>query len=220
MNLIKILIASTVMVAVMTSCDESPDSIAQKKVDNYSSYVDSISKVETKDIAMNWEAVKANHRTYKMDANNALSTINNDSEMQNTIDKTSKKFEDFKLKMKKEITEKSASNSKQMIRKTLLGKDFDNTDISYTWINKNNILGVYQNFVNTVIENKDSYTREQWDEIKLMYEGIDSRKNTVENEGLTGEDNRKIAALKLKFAPMYTFNRMGAKSEENEAAKQ
>jgi hypothetical protein len=68
-------------------------------------------------------------------------------------------------------------------------------------------------------KNKDSYSREDWDEIKLMYEALDSRKNTVEKEGLTGEDNRKIAGLKLKFAPMYTLNRMGAKSEETAAAK-
>jgi hypothetical protein len=88
------------------------------------------------------------------------------------------------------------------------------------WINKDNILSVYQNFVDTAQENRDSYSREDWDEIKLLYEAIDTRKNTVENEGLTGSDNRKIAGLKLRFAPMYTFNRMGAKSEENAEAKQ
>jgi hypothetical protein len=30
-------------------------------------------------------------------------------------------------------------------------------------------------------------------------------------EGLSGDDNRKNLVLKLKFAPMYTLNRMGAK---------
>jgi hypothetical protein len=52
-----------------------------------------------------------------------------------------------------------------------------------------------------------------------LYEALDSRKNTVEKEGLTAEDNRKIAGLKIKFAPMYTVNRMGAKAEENKEAK-
>ncbi|MNR59162.1 hypothetical protein D3C85_1803590 [compost metagenome] len=52
-----------------------------------------------------------------------------------------------------------------------------------------------------------------------MYEALDSRKNTVEKEGLSAEDNRKIAGLKIKFAPMYTVNRMGAKSEETASAK-
>lgn len=47
-----------------------------------------------------------------------------------------------------------------------------------------------------------------------------TQENTVENEGLTSSDDMKIAGLKLKFAPMYTVNRMGAKSEENAEAKQ
>jgi hypothetical protein len=53
-----------------------------------------------------------------------------------------------------------------------------------------------------------------------MYEALDSRKNTVEKEGLTADDNKKIAGLKLKFAPMYTLNRMGAKTDEMQKAKQ
>jgi hypothetical protein len=36
----------------------------------------------------------------------------------------------------------------------------------------------------------------------------------------SSSDNGKIASLKLTFAPMYTLNRMGAKSEEMEKAKQ
>jgi hypothetical protein len=42
-------------------------------------------------------------------------------------------------------------------------------------VNATNILGVYDQFVNTVKDNKDNYSREDWDEIKLMYE-LDSRK--------------------------------------------
>jgi hypothetical protein len=79
---------------------------------------------------------------------------------------------------------------------------------------------VYQQFVDTVENNKDAYSREDWDEVKLMYEALDSRKNTVEKEGLTSADNNKIAGLKLKFAPMYTLNRMGAKSGEMKRAKE
>ena len=53
-----------------------------------------------------------------------------------------------------------------------------------------------------------------------MYEALDSRKNTVEKEGLTSADNRKIAGLKLQFGPLYTLNRMGAKTEEMQKAKE
>ena len=92
--------------------------------------------------------------------------------------------------------------------------------MSFNWVNAGNIHSVYQTFIHTAENNKDSYSREDWDEIKLMYEALDSRKNTVEKEGLTKEDNRKIAALKFKFAPMMTVNRIGAKSEEMKEAKE
>jgi hypothetical protein len=92
--------------------------------------------------------------------------------------------------------------------------------MNFAWVNAYNIHNVYQQFVSTVDDNKDKYSREDWDEIKLMYEALDSRKNTVENEGLSASDNRKIAGLKVKFAPMYTLNRMGAKSSEMKDAKE
>jgi hypothetical protein len=47
-------------------------------------------------------------------------------------------------------------------------------DMNFSWVNKDNI-GIYQNFV-TVDNNKDAYSREDWDEVKLMYEALDSRK--------------------------------------------
>jgi hypothetical protein len=109
---------------------------------------------------------------------------------------------------------------KQKLRNALFGEGKIGDDMSFDWVNASNIHSVYQTFVHTAEDNKDSYSREDWDEIKLMYEALDSRKNTVEKEGLTKEDNRKIAGLKFKFAPMLKVNRMGAKSEEMSKAKQ
>jgi hypothetical protein len=39
------------------------------------------------------------------------------------------------------------------------------------------------------------YTREDWDEIKVLYEALDTRKNTVEKD-LASSDNMKIAGKK------------------------
>jgi hypothetical protein len=50
--------------------------------------------------------------------------------------------------------------------------------MNFDWVNATNILGVYDQFVNTVGTIK-TIIREDWDEIKLMYETLDSRKNTV-----------------------------------------
>jgi len=220
MKTLKLTLVIVAIGAIFTSCKDDQKGIAQKQVDIYSTYVDSVSNVAAKDIAMNWEAVENDFQKNKTQADNAIMTVKENAEMQTSIDASTDKYEAFKTEVKAEIAEKEAVNSKLMMQQSLLGKGFNGSDMKFTWINKDNILSVYQNFVDTVQNNKDSYSREDWDEIKLLYEAIDTRKNTVENEGLTSADNNKIAGLKLKFAPMYTLNRMGAKSDENAEAKQ
>ena len=113
-----------------------------------------------------------------------------------------------------------APNSKQQLRNALFGEGKVGDDMDFSWVNASNIHDVYQSFIHTAENNKDSYTREDWDEIKLMYEALDSRKNTVEKEGLSKEDNRKISGLKFKFAPMLKVNRMGEKTDEMQKAKE
>jgi murein L,D-transpeptidase YcbB/YkuD len=220
MKTLNLTLAIVAIAAIFTSCKDDQRDIAQQKVDMYSTYVDSVSNVAAKEIAMNWEVVESDYQKNKNRANNAIVSVEENSEMQESIDESTEQYEAFKLEVEAETEATQAANSKLIMQQSLLGSGFTGGDMKFTWINKDNILSVYDNFVTTVETNKDSYSREDWDEIKLLYEAIDTRKNTVENEGLTSADNRKIAGLKLKFAPMYTFNRMGAKSEENAAAKQ
>jgi hypothetical protein len=199
--------------------DDKKD-LAQQKVDKFSTYIDSVSTVAANDIAMNWEVVRSDYDQMRNEANEALESVEEELEMRATVDASTKQYLAYQVEVDAEIARREIANSKLMMQQSLLGNDFNGQDMTFTWIDKDNILSVYDNFVSTVEKNKDSYSREDWDEIKLLYEAIDSRKNTVENEGLTSADNRKIAGLKLKFAPMYTFNRMGAKADENAAAKQ
>ena len=220
MKTLNLTLAIVAIAAIFTSCKDDQRDIAQKQVDMYSTYVDSVSNVAAKEIAMNWEVVESDYQKNKNRANNAIVSVEENSEMQESIDESTEQYEAFKLEVEAETEATQAANSKLIMQQSLLGSGFTGGDMKFTWINKDNILSVYDNFVTTVETNKDSYSREDWDEIKLLYEAIDTRKNTVENEGLTSADNRKIAGLKLKFAPMYTFNRMGAKSDENAAAKQ
>ena len=216
MKILKLTLVMVAVAAIITSCKDNQRDIAQDKVDIYTTYVDSVSNVAAQDIAMNWEVIESDYNKNKDEADNAILTIKENSEMQVSIDASTDQYKVFKA----ETEAAKAENLKLMMRQSLLGNGFTGGDMKFTWINKDNILSVYDNFVTTVEKNKDSYSREDWDEIKLLYEAIDTRKNTVENEGLTSSDNNKIAGLKLKFAPMYTFNRMGAKSDENAAAKQ
>jgi hypothetical protein len=220
MKTIKLTLAVVAIAVMVSSCKDGKENVAQNKVDRFSSYIDSVSNVAANDIAMNWETVEIDYNKNRAEANEAAESIKENSEMQASIDASTKQYLAYKVEVDAEIARREIANSKLMMQQSLLGKSFNGEDMTFSWINKDNILSVYDNFVSTVAANKDSYSREDWDEIKMLYEAIDTRKNTVEKEGLTGADNRKIARLKLKFAPMYTFNRMGAKADENAEAKQ
>ena len=206
-----------------TSCKDEKAQQAEKTVDTYVMYVDSLGNVASEDAKANWQGIEATYQLRSGDAQAALANMKDNAEAQERLDAATAKYEALKAKYEAEMQENAqaavAANPKQQLRNALFGEGKIGDDMSFTWVNKDNILGVYQQFVSTVDTNKDAYSREDWDEIKLMYEALDSRKNTVEKEGLSAEDNIKIAGLKIKFAPLYTVNRMGAKSEETAAAK-
>lgn len=205
---------------VFTSCKDEKVTQAEKSVDTYVVYVDSISNIEVVEVKTNWSAINDSYQIRVVEAELALENLKEREKAQERIDASKAKFEALRMQMEAEMQADAMTNSKQLLRNTLFGEGKIGDDMNFGWVNKDNILAVYQQFVDTVDNNKDSYSREDWDEIKLMYEALDSRKNTVENEGLTSADNRKIAGLKLKFAPMFTFNRMGAKTDEMQEAKQ
>lgn len=207
-----VLIASAI---VFTACKNEQQEKAQKSLESYKEYIDSVGNVAEEKASENWETIEKKYANLKMDAESSLAAAKDKVAFQMDFDNSSTKYEDYKNKV---ITEKE-KKQRESLYIDLLGPNYQTDNLMFNWVNKNNILSVYENFVDTAQKNKDSYSREDWDQIKLIYEALDTRKNTVEKEGLSKSDNLKIAALKLKFSPMYILNRMGAKSEENAAAK-
>ncbi|MBK0370067.1 DUF6565 domain-containing protein [Flavobacterium agrisoli] len=201
---------------VFTSCKDEKEAQAQAKVDHYVSYVDSVKNVAAADLKANWESVESNYDMRVNEAEMALADLKDKTAAEEKVNEAKAKYETFKS----EFVALNTTSKKQEMRDALFGAGNLGEDMNFDWVNAKNIHEVYQNFVHTVENNKDAYSREDWDEIKLMYEALDSRKNTVEKEGLTSEDNRKIAGLKVKFSSMYTVNRTTAKSEENADAKE
>jgi len=219
MKNIKITIGMALIAVAFTSCKDEKQEKAQRTVDSYVTYVDSVKNVAAADLKENWQTVETEYDRRSQEAQAALADIKDNADATEKINASKLKYEEFKNEMTAQFAPPAAASPKQSLRDALFGAGKIGDDMNFSWVNAQNIHSVYQQFVHTVEDNKDKYSREDWDEIKLMYEALDSRKNTVEKEGLSAEDNRKIAGLKVKFAPMYTVNRMGAKSEENKDAK-
>lgn len=213
-------LGAVIISLAFTSCKDEKVTAAEKSVDTYVVYVDSIGNIEAAEAKANWQAINDSYQIKVTEAEMALDNLKEKEAAQTRIDESKAKFEALKAQMEADMQAEAMANSKQLLRNALFGEGKIGDDMNFDWVNKDNILAVYENFVNVADANKDNYSREDWDEIKLMYEALDSRKNTVENEGLSSADNRKIAGLKLKFAPMLTFNRMGAKTEEMQEAKE
>ena len=221
-----LLLGAAVIALGFTSCKDEKAAEAEKKVDTYVVYVDSIGNVAEADAKTNWDAIEASYQMRISEAEAALQNLKDKEKAQERIDASKAKYEALKAKMQADMNAQNETatatpiNSKQKLRNALFGQGKIGDDMNFDWVNKDNIHAVYQQFIHTAEDNKDNYSREDWDEVKLMYEALDSRKNTVEKEGLSSDDNRKIAALKFKFGPMLKANRMGAKTEEMKEAKE
>lgn len=219
MKVIKLFAAFTILVFVAVSCKNENELKAEKNVNQYVSYVDSIIKIEPEIAAEDWVEIEANAEFKKSEALESLDAIEVREALDNKLESSAKTFDVYKdgVESKMEVAIGKTTQPVPLSKKLfgiVIGKD-----LNFDWVNKDNILQVYQNFVDGVSANKKSYTREDWDEIKLLYEALDSHKNTVEKQGISEKDNLKIAALKIQFAPMLKLNRIEAKSEENANAK-
>ena len=200
----------------LASCKDEKEVQAEKAVNNYVVYVDSVEKIAAENAQKDWEQIDAAYQLKMSEAEANLVYVKDSVKEYERMIASKNKYDELSAKMNVVVV---AASPKQQLRNALFGEGKIGDDMNFDWVNAGNIHGVYQTFIHNAENNKDNYTREDWDEIKLMYEALDSRKNTVEKEGLSSEDNRKIAGLKFKFAPMLKVNRMGAKSEEMSEAK-
>jgi len=209
----KFLLIAVLSGFTLISCkNEKQTQAAEKAVADYEMFVDSINNVNAADLKSDWDRVENDHQRRKFAAESALKDLENREEYEGKIMVSSDKYEVYKNSY---LAQQPKTVTKSAVRTSLFGTNDIGDDMDFSWVNKTNILSVYENFVSTVEKNKDAYSREDWGEIKLLYEALDKRKNIVETEGLLNSDNSKISRLKIKFAPMYTLNRMGSKAEEN-----
>jgi hypothetical protein len=219
MKRINLVLGAALVAVSFTSCKNEAEMAAEKSVDRYESFVDSVDRLDDAEKSANWAAIEAQYETRLNEAQAALDNVKDRENAQKRIDDKKAKYDEVKNETSESMVKANNNDSTLWVAYFGEGNGVGN-DMDFTWVNKDNILSVYQRFVDTFNANKDNYSREDFDKIKAYYEALDARKNTVEKEGLSAEDNRKIAALKLEFAPKFKWERMTAKGNENEEAKE
>jgi hypothetical protein len=186
--------------------------------------VDSVDAATPVYTAESWTAIDNGYQVRVTKTEADMNKLNDDQKAEAEAAKA--KYAALKAKYEAKIQEEqaarqaqtAASDYRMVLRNSLFGEGKIGKDIQFSWVTADNIKDVYQNFVDKVAANKDNYTREDWDEIKVLYEALDTRKNEVEKDMPKG-DNTKIAGLKVRFVSIIDTHRPMAKVNENENAK-
>lgn len=215
MKILNTIFVLAIMAVTITSCKNTERERVDTSVDSYTDYIDSVSGIALEDASQKWNEIESSASDRKNKAEKEIQTLTSKNLYEQKIEKSAKKYDAFKKNVLTEKQKIDVMRAKQSVRNSLFKDTNIGSDLSFKWVNKGNILSVYDYFVTTAIDNKETYSKEEWEEIKMLYEALDARKNIVEKEGLTTADNLKIAELKIRFAPMYKINKFQAESEEN-----
>lgn len=200
----------------LTACSKEKHAEAQRNVDEFTDYADSLLATGEEASKANWDEVEMRYNEALAKAESSVPEVKEKDRAaaQEKIATAKSNFATLKANVIK-LNEASMTNSNQSLRDSFFGVGVLKSDTDFSWVNKDNILKAYEDFYTIYDKNADTYSREQLDQIKLIYEALDAHKNKVEKEGLRAEDNRKIAELKVKFAPRFKWDRVVSKSEEN-----
>ncbi len=198
--------------ALLASCNSEHNTQAENSVQDLRTYVDSVNKVENNE--ENWNSIEM---TYNEKADK-VELATKDAEVDEKLKADYESIKADYAALKTKYQQNSTMAYKKKLRTSLFGEGVLGQDISFDFVTAANAATVYDRFVSSIIANKDMYTREDWDEVKVLYEALDTRKNAIEKD-LSGPDNRKIAGLKMRFASIKAVNRPGSKIDENADAK-
>ena len=222
MKKIKLLLIVAFAITGFIGCKNSATE-AQQDASNLNSYVDSVENLTPVYTAVYWSDLDNGYQVRVAKTDNTMSSLKESDKKEVEESKTQyavlKTNYEIKIKEAETSATITAPDYRQSLRNNLFGEGMIGSDMSFGFATANNLLSIYRKFVNTVAENKNKYSREDWDEIKVLYEALDTRKNTVEKE-LPDGDNNKIAGLKIKFSLIKATHRGGTKGAENKAAKE
>ena len=110
MKNLKLTFALVGIVIAFASCKDEKQENAQKSLERYSDYVDSISNIEQEKAAENWAAIESDYSRLKADAENSLATATDKTKLQDSLNIASIRYEEFKNNI---LAEKEAADERK-----------------------------------------------------------------------------------------------------------
>jgi hypothetical protein len=164
-----ILAAVIVMSAIgFTSC-EPGETEAERDLNRLGNYLDSVKKVTPEYTAARWENIKEeyNETIAKIDVAGTKLSDEANRKLESVKAEYNKLKDDYTTHIKE--NDDKANAYKVNIRKSLFGDQEVGSDMQFKFVTAQNALSVYDRFVTNVKNNQNTYRREDWDEIKVLY---------------------------------------------------
>lgn len=206
--------------AVVTSCGSQAGKDIDRDLAHLGNYIDSVKAAVPEYTEEDWAKIKTEYNNTITKVENAGEKLSDDAnrKLEATKADYNKLKEDYEVHMREAKEKAEAVGYKQKLRAALFGDEKIGSDMQFNFVTAKNALPVYDRFLTTVKDNQKNYSREDWDEIKVLYEALDTRKNEIEKD-LAASDNLKIAKLKVEFSTINAVKRPLSKIDENDDAK-
>ena len=130
MKNIQILSGIVLITLGFTSCKDEKQEQAQKTIDAYVAYVDSVKNVKADDLKADWKDVEAEYDRRAENAELALADIKDNAAETEKINASKIKYEEFKNEMTT-LFAPPAPSAKQQLRNALFGEGKIGDDMRY-----------------------------------------------------------------------------------------
>jgi|SRR5436190_15713270 len=213
MNKASLMIAAVILVTGFGACSNAKEKASQDAA-SFTAYVDSVVNLDPAITIANWRVIDTGYQERVMQAEKNMVLLETDDKAK--AERSKEKYaalrtlNETRLKELEAETKLAASIAayRQMLRDSLFGINRVGPDLNFSFVIANNVVDVYKKFVDMVAYNKKNYTHEDWQDIKLMYQALNKRKDEIEKD-LSDQDDIKITGLKIRFTSIKAFNQGG-----------
>ena len=143
-NVVTIGILATLVLGFV-SCKDEKQEQAEKTVNNYVVYVDSLGNVASDDAKANWTAIDANYQVRVAKAEISLEEAKDNQALKEKLEASKAKYDAMKAKYQAELEAKKVvvvKTPNQLLRDRFFGEGKVGEDMNFSWVNKDNILKV------------------------------------------------------------------------------
>jgi hypothetical protein len=204
-----ILAAAIVSIGFMACQDKKATTTTSTEV--LYSYVDSVERLTPVYTTEYWTAIDNGYRERMALAEKDFADLS--AEERTRAEAVQARYaalrSNYELKIRElQATPGTTPAYKVKVRNMLFGEGKVGDDLSFAYVNGQNIRSVYETFVDNVTHNKDRFNKEEWDEVAALYGALDARKEAIEKD-IDAKDNLVIAKLKVKYTAVYATNKYG-----------